>query len=99
MPSAKPHALTLYPTPRRPQVVPAERTLRVLVDVGKCVGSEGLVGGQVVDIMSEGAGADEVTLETLKYIHAHKTGALLEVTAHPKPPTLNPKPGILNPNL
>mmetsp|Transcript_29151 Transcript_29151/g.72794 ORF Transcript_29151/g.72794 Transcript_29151/m.72794 type:complete len:350 (-) Transcript_29151:441-1490(-) len=63
-----------------PKVVPAERTLRVLVDVGKCVGSEGLVGGQVVDIMSEGAGADEVTLETLKYIHAHKTGALLEVS-------------------
>ena len=63
-----------------PKSVPAERTLRVLVDVGKCVGSEGLVGGQVVDIMSEGADADEVTLETLKYIHAHKTGALLEVS-------------------
>ena len=44
------------------------------------MGSEGLVGGQVVDIMSEGADADEVTLETLKYIHAHKTGALLEVS-------------------
>lgn len=63
-----------------PKSVPAERTLRVIVDVGKCVGSEGLVGGQVVDIMSEGADADEVTLETLKYIHAHKTGALLEVS-------------------
>eukprot|EP00230_Micromonas_polaris_P008923 CAMPEP_0117627438 /NCGR_PEP_ID=MMETSP0802-20121206/1934_1 /TAXON_ID=38833 /ORGANISM="Micromonas sp., Strain CCMP2099" /LENGTH=192 /DNA_ID=CAMNT_0005431585 /DNA_START=641 /DNA_END=1218 /DNA_ORIENTATION=- len=37
-----------------PKSVPAERTLRVIVDVGKCVGSEGLVGGQVVDIMSEG---------------------------------------------
>ena len=35
---------------------------------------------QVVDIMSEGADADEVTLDTLKYIHAHKTGALLEVS-------------------
>ena len=63
-----------------PKTVPAERTLRVIVDVGKCVGSEGLVGGQVVDIMSEGADADEVTLDTLKYIHAHKTGALLEVS-------------------
>ena len=60
--------------------MPADRTLRVIVDVGKCVGSEGLVGGQVVDIMSEGADADEVTLDTLKYIHAHKTGALLEVS-------------------
>lgn len=56
----------------------AEVVLRVLSDVGKSVGSEGLVGGQVVDIMSEGAG-EEATLETLKYIHAHKTGALLEV--------------------
>ena len=63
-----------------PSAVPADRTLRVIVDVGKCVGSEGLVGGQVVDIMSEGADADEVTLDTLKYIHAHKTGALLEVS-------------------
>jgi geranylgeranyl diphosphate synthase type II len=36
-----------------PATVPADRTLRVIVDVGKCVGSEGLVGGQVVDIMSE----------------------------------------------
>jgi len=63
-----------------PKTVPADRTLRVIVDVGKCVGSEGLVGGQVVDIMSEGAGADKVTLDTLKYIHAHKTGALLEVS-------------------
>ena len=63
----------------KPAEVPADRTLRVIVDVGKSVGSEGLVGGQVVDIMSEGADADEVTLETLKYIHAHKTGALLEV--------------------
>ena len=63
-----------------PKSVPAERTLRVIVDVGKCVGSEGLVGGQVVDIMSEGAEAGEVTVETLQYIHAHKTGALLEVS-------------------
>ena len=63
-----------------PKSVPADRTLRVIVDVGKCVGSEGLVGGQVVDIMSEGADAGEVTVETLQYIHAHKTGALLEVS-------------------
>ena len=63
-----------------PKSVPAERTLRVIVDVGKCVGSEGLVGGQVVDIMSEGAEVGEVTVETLQYIHAHKTGALLEVS-------------------
>jgi hypothetical protein len=45
--------------------------------VGKAVGSEGLVAGQVVDIKSEGAGT-EVGLDTLRYIHEHKTAALLE---------------------
>ena len=64
-----------------PKEVPADRTLgRVIVDVGKCVGSEGLVRGQVATSCAEGADADEVTLDTLKYIHAHKTGALLEVS-------------------
>ncbi len=41
------------------------------------MGSEGLVAGQVVDIKSEGAGT-AVGLETLQYIHEHKTAALLE---------------------
>jgi geranylgeranyl diphosphate synthase type II len=36
--------------------------------------------GKLVPRYTSGAGADEVTLETLKYIHAHKTGALLEVS-------------------
>ena len=46
--------------------------------VGKAVGSEGLVGGQVVDIKSEGVGAATVGIDTLRYIHEHKTAALLE---------------------
>lgn len=57
---------------------PAERVLRVIADVGKAVGSEGLVAGQVVDLQMEGSGGAGAGLETLKYIHAHKTGALLE---------------------
>jgi geranylgeranyl diphosphate synthase type II len=65
---------------RETKGVSADKVLRVIVDVGKCVGSEGLVGGQVVDIMSEGADEGTVTIDTLKYIHAHKTGALLEVS-------------------
>jgi hypothetical protein len=48
-----------------PRSVPAERTLRVLVELGRAVGSEGLVAGQVVDIKSEGAGA-VVGLDTLQ---------------------------------
>jgi geranylgeranyl diphosphate synthase, type II len=56
--------------------VPAERILRVITHLGKAVGAAGLVGGQVVDLESEGN--PDVTVETLTYIHRHKTGALLE---------------------
>lgn len=45
------------------------------METGKAVGSEGLVGGQVVDIKSEG---EHPGLDTLRYIHEHKTAALLE---------------------
>jgi geranylgeranyl diphosphate synthase type II len=40
------------------------------------VDSEGLVAGQVVDIASEGD--PSVGLETLEYVHTHKTAVLLE---------------------
>ncbi|KAK3237588.1 Geranylgeranyl pyrophosphate synthase [Cymbomonas tetramitiformis] len=60
-----------------PKSVPAERTLQVVAHLGKCVGSEGLVGGQIVDLEMEG-NSEAATLDTLKYIHAHKTGALLD---------------------
>jgi len=58
--------------------VPADRTLRVIADLGKAVGAEGLVGGQIVDLESEGIA--DVSLDTLNYIHTHKTGALLRVS-------------------
>ena len=50
--------------------------MQVIVEVGKAVGAEGLVGGQVVDIKSEG-GNGKIGLDTLQYIHEHKTAALL----------------------
>lgn len=56
--------------------VPAERVVKVIYEVGRAVGGEGLVGGQVVDLESEGD--TSVGLETLEWIHAHKTAALLE---------------------
>ena len=62
---------------RETKNVSPERVLQVVVEVGKSVGSEGLVAGQVVDIKSEGDDV-EVGLDTLKYIHEHKTAALLE---------------------
>jgi geranylgeranyl diphosphate synthase type II len=55
-----------------------DRVLRVIAGLGKAVGGEGLVGGQIVDLASEGN--PDVTLETLTYIHNHKTAALLEIS-------------------
>ncbi|MFE4106428.1 geranylgeranyl diphosphate synthase CrtE [Almyronema epifaneia] len=58
------------------QQVPADRLLRVIAHLGKAAGAAGLVGGQVVDLESEGK--SEVGVETLNFIHLHKTAALLE---------------------
>lgn len=57
--------------------VSADRILKVVAEIGKCVGSEGLAGGQVVDIVCEGK---DISVETLQYIHEHKTGPLLEAS-------------------
>jgi len=54
--------------------VPAERLLQVVGELSLASGAPGLVGGQVVDLECEGK---SVALETLEYIHLHKTGALL----------------------
>jgi len=54
--------------------VAPERVIRVLKLLSHASGTGGMVGGQVVDIESEGRSIDP---ETLHYIHAHKTGALL----------------------
>ena len=59
---------------RSPGVSP-ERLLNVVGELSLVAGAPGLVGGQVVDLECEGK---EVDLETLEYIHLHKTGALLE---------------------
>ncbi len=56
--------------------VPAERILQVIIRLSNAFGAEGLVGGQVVDLESEGK--PDISLETLHFIHTHKTGALLE---------------------
>lgn len=58
------------------QNVPADRLLKVVGLLGRAVGAAGLVGGQVVDLECEGK--TDVSLDTLHFIHTHKTGALLE---------------------
>jgi geranylgeranyl diphosphate synthase, type II len=56
--------------------VPPYQVLQTIAHLARASGAGGLVGGQVVDLASEGL--KDVSLETLNYIHAHKTGALLE---------------------
>ncbi len=56
--------------------VPPLQVLQTIAHLARASGAPGLVGGQVVDLESEGL--KDVSLETLNYIHAHKTGALLE---------------------
>lgn len=58
--------------------VPADRLLKIVALLGRAVGAAGLVGGQVVDLESEGK--PDISLETLNFIHNHKTAALLEAS-------------------
>lgn len=60
------------------QNVPPDRLIEVVARLGRTVGANGLVGGQVLDLESEGK--TDITPETLSFIHTHKTGALLETS-------------------
>ena len=51
--------------------------LDIINEVAQAAGISGMVGGQVVDIESEGK---EVDFPTLQYIHTHKTGAMILVS-------------------
>ena len=58
--------------------VAPENIIRIVACLGRTVGAAGLVGGQVLDLESEGK--LDITAETLSFIHSHKTGALLEAS-------------------
>jgi len=58
--------------------VPSDRLVKVVSRLGRAVGAAGLVGGQVVDLDCEGV--KDVSLDTLNFIHIHKTAALLEAS-------------------
>jgi len=55
----------------------SELILKVIHEVAQAAGMLGMVGGQMVDIESEGM---KVDFPTLQYIHTHKTGALILVS-------------------
>ncbi|MEK6698151.1 MAG: farnesyl diphosphate synthase [Nitrospirota bacterium] len=63
--------------PRRLKAIPAPRLLAIIRELATASGVFGMVGGQVVDIQSEGK---EMDLPTLEYIHTHKTGALIRAS-------------------
>lgn len=47
--------------------------------ISNAASADGMIGGQVVDIQSEGKG-NNLTLEELNYMHKNKTGALIEAS-------------------
>lgn len=51
-----------------------ETTVRIIGEIAFSSGSQGMIGGQTVDILAMGEELNDA--DTLKYIHSHKTGAL-----------------------
>jgi geranylgeranyl diphosphate synthase type II len=68
------HALGLVGENLARGAVPTAACARILTEIAEAAGTAGMIGGQVVDIESEGR---SVSPETLEYIHTHKTGALI----------------------
>jgi geranylgeranyl diphosphate synthase type II len=54
--------------------IPPTTALKVIELIARYSGSQGMVGGQIVDMESEGK---EIDFPTLEYIHTHKTGGLI----------------------
>ena len=52
-----------------------ENALRASKEIAEAAGSEGMIGGQVVDIINEGK--SQISEDELKYMHAKKTGELI----------------------
>lgn len=50
------------------------RALKAMSIIARSSGTEGMIGGQVVDMISEGR---EITLDELRYLHLNKTGAII----------------------
>jgi geranylgeranyl diphosphate synthase, type II len=71
-------AFKLISDPRFAADVPAAARLSVIQEIATCAGSYGMVGGQVVDMESEGK--PDIDLPTVQYIHTHKTGALIKAS-------------------
>jgi geranylgeranyl diphosphate synthase type II len=71
-------AFNAMSSPACAAAVPPATLIAVIHEIGRCAGSYGMVGGQVVDMESEGR--HDIDLATVQYIHTHKTGALLKAS-------------------
>ncbi|MCM3114760.1 polyprenyl synthetase family protein [Neobacillus sp. MER 74] len=58
-----------------PEIASDATKLKLVIELAKAAGTEGMVGGQVADMEGEGK---SLTIEELEYIHIHKTGKLLK---------------------
>ncbi|HAK58857.1 MAG TPA: polyprenyl synthetase, partial [Nitrospiraceae bacterium] len=70
-------AFEVLSDPQRLKAVDAATMVSIIREIGTASGVFGMVGGQVVDIQSEGR---EIDFPTLEYIHTHKTGALIRAS-------------------
>ena len=57
------------------EVISPDVKVRLISELAKAAGPEGMVGGQVADLEGEGK---TISLQQLEYIHRHKTGKLLQ---------------------
>jgi len=70
-------AFEILSDPRKQKTLSSKRMLAIIREISTASGVFGMVGGQVVDIQSEG---QDVDFPTLEYIHTHKTGALIRAS-------------------
>jgi geranylgeranyl diphosphate synthase type II len=56
------------------EFISSEKKVRLIIEMAKAAGTEGMVGGQVADMLGE---EKNLSLEELEYIHVHKTGKIL----------------------
>lgn len=68
------HAFEVMSGPSLAEHFPATLLQQASHRLARAAGSFGMIGGQVMDMQSEG---QRVPLETLEYIHRHKTAALI----------------------
>ncbi|WP_319370222.1 farnesyl diphosphate synthase [uncultured Ilyobacter sp.] len=58
------------------QIITPEKIVEIVRLTSQCAGINGMIGGQMIDIESEGKNID---LPTLQYIHTHKTGKMISL--------------------